>query len=953
MSLNKIEEVDNSRIFSEKNSKQLPHFINLIPALIAYVDRYYRYQYVNNAYVNWLGIDADSLIGKSVAEVVGEDRFLNVKPYIDLALSGVSSQFKSSVYNKDGLRNVDVSLTPDFNETNEVKGYAVYIRDITEEMKTRPGVMDEPGTTESNLSPQIKVEQALKESEARYRNLLQLLPAAVYTCNAQGYIELFNDAAVDLWGRKPEVGKDMWCGSWKIFDVATGASVPLDTCPMAKTLKEGKAVKGQEIVIERPDGVRRNVVPYPRPIFDLAGNLTGAINMLVDITEERLAARAMKEKDERFRMVAHLVPIIVWMADEGGNFIYFNNEWTNVTGEPAAKGLGDGWLNCVHPEERQHIQSEFLQAKAERRIYSDKFRCLNTDGKYISLQANGIPRFNEAGEFIGYLGVFQNIDQQEHAKAVLETQVSQRTADLTIEKEALKRSEQRYQRMITEVQDYAIILLDTEGKIQNWNKGAESIKGYTASEAMGKSLRMFYTKEDQERHLPEQLLKQAVEKGRAQHEGWRVRKNGNLFWGSIVITALHDDSNELIGFSKVTRDLSERKMAEDHLKNFAEELKEKNENLKISEQRYQRMIAEVQDYAILQLNENGDIINWNAGAAFIKGYSAGEIIGKNFRIFYTKEDLENKLPDQLLERARMEGKAIHEGWRMRKNGTKFWGSVVLTALHNDEDEIIGFSKVTRDLTDKKIAEEALKEKNKELEKRNEELSEFAYISSHDLQEPLRKIQTFATRILELEGDSLSEKGKDYFNRIQAATLRMRTLIDDLLAYSRTNSTEQKFVETDLNKVLQDAMHELSEIIEDKRATIEYEPLPILTVVPFQFHQLIVNILANSIKFAKKDVPPHISIKSVIISGDEIQSDDADPQKKYHHISFKDNGIGFEPEYNAKVFEVFQRLHGRTEYQGTGIGLAICKKIVENHGGIITSEGYLNEGAIFHIYMPVS
>jgi PAS domain S-box-containing protein len=386
---------------------------------------------------------------------------------------------------------------------------------------------------------------------------------------------------------------------------------------------------------------------------------------------------------------------------------------------------------------------------------------------------------------------------------------------------------------------------------------------------------------------------------------------------------------------------------------------EKNEELRRSEERYHHMIAEVQDYAIILMDQNGIIQNWNKGAEKIKGYRADEIVGKSFKLFYTPEDQVAKLPDRLIELARVEGRATHEGWRVKKDGTTFWGSIVITALHDNNNRVIGFSKVTRDLTERKLAEDALRnnarlleERNKKLQSMNQELTSFAYVSSHDLQEPLRKIQTFASRILETEADMLSERGRDYFNRMQNAAHRMQVLIEDLLAYSRTNTREQKFETIDLNKLLDDVRSDLKERIEEKHAVIESDPLPTLNVVGFQFRQLFDNLLGNSLKFSKAGVPPRIHIGYEKVSGDVAAPDSAEEgPKTFHHFTFKDNGIGFEEEHKNRIFEVFQRLHGRSEYSGTGIGLAICKKIVENHQGIIRAEGVLNEGATFHVYIP--
>lgn len=535
------------------------------------------------------------------------------------------------------------------------------------------------------------------------------------------------------------------------------------------------------------------------------------------------------------------------------------------------------------------------------------------------------------------------------------------TSGLTGEKagrEAQHSKEAFYTRMIAEVKEYAIIGLDREGRVIEWNKGAEKIKGYKTAEVLGKHFSIFYTEEDRSKGLPAAFLKRAVTEGSAAAEGWRVRKDGTRFWVNVVMTAIRDDAGELVGFSKLTRDLTEKKKVEDNLRQYAEELEVKNEELRQSEDRYHKMISEVQDYAIILLSRNGDIEEWNSGAEYIKGYTAQEIIGRNFRLFYTEEDRNQRLPEMLIDLAVRKGRAQHEGWRVRKDGTKFWGSVTITALHGSHNNVIGFTKVTRDLTERKLAEERLKKKNLELEEKNvelgemnKELSSFAYISSHDLQEPLRKIQTFVSRILELDEDALSEKGRDYFNRIQVSAQRMRLLIDDLLSYSRANSADRRYEQTDLNKIIKDVIGDLENVIEERHAVVECSTLPTLEVIPFQFHQLLSNLLSNSLKFVRANVNPYILIRASVIAAEKVPGLQKKISDLYHHVTVADNGIGFNPEYKEKIFEVFQRLHAREEYMGTGIGLAICKKIVENHFGVIAADGKVGSGATFHIYIP--
>jgi PAS domain S-box-containing protein len=401
---------------------------------------------------------------------------------------------------------------------------------------------------------------------------------------------------------------------------------------------------------------------------------------------------------------------------------------------------------------------------------------------------------------------------------------------------------------------------------------------------------------------------------------------------------------EVIKLFGTVQDVTERKKAEDELRK--------------SEELYHGMISEVQDYAIIRLDKDGNILNWNKGAEKIKGYSPGEIIGKNFRLFYTDKDLNRKLPEALLEIASTKGRAMQEGWRKKRDGSVFWGSIVITALHDKTGAVTGFSKVTRDLTERKIAEdrlisysESIEQKNKKLEQANKELESFSYIASHDLQEPLRKIQAFTSRLLQKENDNLSEWGKDVFQKVQTSANRMQKLIEALLSFSRLDKSQEAYVHLDINNLLNEIRNSMQEDIDSKKAVIQSEKLPPMNVIPVQFQQLLSNLLSNALKYSKPDVAPVIKITYDLKENHFIQENFQPDESKYHHITIIDNGIGFEQQYSEKIFELFQRLHGKSEYEGTGIGLAICKKIVENHGGFITAKGEPGQGSEFNIYIP--
>ncbi|HEY6976940.1 MAG TPA: PAS domain-containing protein [Chitinophagaceae bacterium] len=295
-----------------------------------------------------------------------------------------------------------------------------------------------------------------------------------------------------------------------------------------------------------------------------------------------------------------------------------------------------------------------------------------------------------------------------------------------------------------------------------------------------------------------------------------------------------------------------------------------------------------------------------------------------------------------------------------KNGRwRYMLSRDMVFKRNKEGEAAQIIGIAIDITEIKKANENLKtfnesltKKNEELERMNAELGSFTYVASHDLQEPLRKIRTFTDLIFEKEVERLPETAKNYFIRINSAATRMQNLIEALLSYSSTNTTDIVYEPTDLNFLVDEVKINLSDIIEEKNAVIESLPLPVIDTIPLQFHQLFLNVISNAIKYSKHGIAPHIKISSQIVCGCEIKEPGADEKIKYWKLSIADNGIGFEQQYQHKIFELFQRLHGKSEFSGTGIGLAICKKIVQNHRGIIAATGNPGIGATFNIFIPV-
>ena len=480
--------------------------------------------------------------------------------------------------------------------------------------------------------------------------------------------------------------------------------------------------------------------------------------------------------------------------------------------------------------------------------------------------------------------------------------------------------------MVDAVTDYAIFLLDPDGHILTWNRGAQRLKGYAPGEIIGRHFSIFYTVPDRERHHPEDELRQAVDSGRYEEEGWRIRKDGSRFWANVVITALFDDDGRHIGFTKVTRDFTERRAAE--------------EQLRLNEERFRLLIDSVRDYAIYMLDPEGRVVSWNLGAQRLKGYSADEIVGKHFSIFYPPDARESGHPEQELRTALECGRYEEENWRVRKDGTRIWANVVLTPIHDGEGRLLGFAKVTRDLTERRKLEEERELAFERLQRSNKDLQEFAMVASHDLQEPLRKIQMFGEQLRTDFGAVLPDDARDYLERMQKAADRGRSLIQGLLAYSRVTTRAQPAVPTALGEIVRDVVGDLDARIATVGGRVVVGELPTIEADPLQMRQLFQNLIGNALKFHRPNVAPVVEVSASRLGG-----------SSRWQVRVADNGIGFDEKYLDRIFKLFQRLHDRGNYEGSGMGLAICRKIVERHRGSITARSQPDAGTTFVIELP--
>jgi len=476
-----------------------------------------------------------------------------------------------------------------------------------------------------------------------------------------------------------------------------------------------------------------------------------------------------------------------------------------------------------------------------------------------------------------------------------------------------------FRRLVDGIEDFAIYMLDGGGRVATWNPGAQRLKGYRPEEIIGRPYATFFPPEAVAAGRPARLLAIAAREGRAEDEGWRVRKDGSRFWADAIMTALRDAGGAVIGFAKVTRDMTAQRQAQQALRE--------------SEERFRLLVDAVKDYAIFMLDPDGRVMSWTPGAERIIGYRAEAIIGQHFSQFYPSDDAAQGKPAWELQQALAEGRHEDEGWRIRKDGSRFWANVVIAPVRDAHGALLGFAKVTRDLTRRRRDEESLAQANAELEK-------FSYSVSHDLRAPLRAISGYAELLLREQAGRLDEEGLRHLRVIRDSAAQGGELIDALLKFSRLGRQAMTRVEVDLTTVVRHVLDELQQPEEHRGVEVVVAPLPLVTGDPALLRMVFANLVGNAFKFSRGRPNRRVAIGTELREGEVV-------------CYIRDNGVGFDMRFAEKLFGVFQRLHRADEFEGSGVGLALAQRIVQRHGGRIWADGKPNQGATFYFTIPAT
>jgi PAS domain S-box-containing protein len=710
---------------------------------------------------------------------------------------------------------------------------------------------------------------------------------------------------------------------------------------MYHSIASGKVWHG-EIKNRAKDGSTYWVATTLVPFAGSDGKPRQYVSIRTDITESKLAAESligqavelsqqaeelarsrqalktqaqMLQSEARYRGLLEAAPDAMVVVNVGGEIVLLNVQAEKQFGYSRHELVGQQVKNII-PEgfaERLIADGTRSAADALAQQIGTGIELIGRrkDGTEFPLEIMLSPL--ESTEGILVTAAIRDISARKEAEGHL-AQIEERRR---LGADALRESEERYRMLLDGVQTYAIFMMDAHGNVLSWNAGAERIKGYTSDQIIGHNFSCFFPPEDIKRGRPEEVLRITAASGRHEEQGMRVRKDGSRFLAGLVFTALRDSAGDLRGFSEFSHDLSESKE---------------------SGAKYHALLEAAPD-AMVVVNVSGEIVLLNVQAEKRFGYSRHELVGQQVKNIIPEGFAERLIADGTRSAADALAQQIGTGIELsgrRKDGSEFPIEIMLSPLESPEGILV--TAAIRDVTERNKSEEHLVKTVGELKRSNEELQQFAYVSSHDLQEPLRMVASYTQLLAKRYKGRLDSDADEFIAFAVDGCNRMQGLIQDLLAYSRAGTNGKVFCEASTEGALQQALTNLRITIEQSGAVVSYDSLPAIKTDGTQLTQVFQNLIGNAIKYRSADAP-RVHVSATNNGGNEWI------------FSVRDNGLGIDPQYFEKIFVLFQRLHGRDEFEGTGIGLAICKKVLERLGGRIWVESQPGNGSTFYFALP--
>ncbi len=728
----------------------------------------------------------------------------------------------------------------------------------------------------------------IANGDGGFRAMLEALPIAAYTTNAEGRLTWFNEAAAKLAGRVPEIGVDQWCITWRIYG-PDGTPLPHEQCPIALALRNEEAPVGSEYLAERPDGSTFWFAAYPAVVRDAVGRITGALNLLVDRTANK---RAETEWKEQFRTIVETTPECIKIVGADGTLLFMNTPGLTMVGASSPEQvIGQDVLGLISPGHRDTFR-EFNRKICGGEKGWLEFELTGLNGTSSLMETYAAPIRQPDGT-TAHLAIMRDITERKRADG----------ASLLLS-------------AIVDSSDDAIVSKDLNGIITSWNKGAQRVFGYTAEEAIGQPVASLLIPPDRQEEEP-RILSRLRRGERVDHfETKRRRKDGTLLDISLTISPVKDPWGRIVGASKIARDITETKRFESILV--------------ASESRF-RQLADAMPQIVWTARADGHVDYYNSRWYEFTGYGPDTSKDASWETIMHPDDLEPWR--ETWQKSVTSGEPYNLEYRLFDRAENRWRWFVARAVavrENDGGPVKWFGSCT-DIDEQKHVQE-------DLQRANYDLEQFAFSASHDLQEPLRSIKIYSELLSRRHGHLIDEDAKTFLGFVKDGATRMEMLVRDLLSYTKASSVEYKAENVDANQVLRAVLANLAGAISEAGATVTSESLPTLSMHDLHLQQLFQNIIGNAIKYRSPDRSPAVQVSAGRKNG-------------LWTFAIADNGIGIEPQYKENIFGLFKRLHTVDQYSGTGIGLAICRRIVERYGGRIWVESVPGKGSTFRFTIP--
>jgi PAS domain S-box-containing protein len=603
----------------------------------------------------------------------------------------------------------------------------------------------------------------------------------------------------------------------------------------------------------------------------------------------------------------------IYMLDAEGFIATWNKGAEKIKQYRAEEIIGQHFSRFFTTEDQTNrLPETLLETARNKGHYEAEGLRVRKDGSQFWCNAILRRIDDDNGDLLGFAKIIRDITQRKEAE------------------QTLRQSESSFRMLVEGVVDYAIYMLDPSGLVVNWNTGAERLKGYTADEIVGRHFSRFYTREERVAGVPGRVLEIAAREGQFEGEGWRVRKDGSRFWALVVVDAIRNEAGELEGFAKVTRDITERRSAQDAVRE--------------SERQFRLLVAGVTDYALFMLDPNGIVTSWNAGAERIKGYTADEIIGQHFSRFYQERARAAGLPARALYTAMQEGRFEAEGWRVRKDGTMFWANVVIDPIRDEKGELIGFAKITRDITERRDAQAALEESQRQRAhlQKMDALGQLTGGVAHDFNNLLMVVSGQAELLKQRVDDPRVTRAVE---TIEHAAMRGGALTRQLLTFSRRHTVTPVVLE--LGERLAGFRSMIASAFGSpiKLVTTVEQDLWLMLVDPDEFEVALVNLTLN-VRDAMPNGGITLTAENVSLAGHETSAKIAGD---FVALRLTDEGTGIAPDVLERVFEPF--FTTKPAEKGSGLGLSQVYGFAHQSGGTVNVESKLGKGTMVTLYLP--